>query len=226
LLHESQFHPGTVIRGTGLLLSLFMPRKKRESQTPITQALLSFREKRKWQIALRRYVLEKKPAFHYAPYFGLDIENIRRWFEMQFEEGIGWTDFAKKWQFDHIIPVTYFDFADQNELKMCWNFTNLRVQITKQNKDPGHRSDVLAAKSYFEKLYLQTSYRPCLNLLEKIDKLDMSGIVSTERQRDFILKHSRYLEMIENYSHFEFDLLNNGRTVEEVIKEVNFLKKF
>lgn len=68
-----------------------MSRKKWEPQTAITPALLKTREKRKWQIALRRYVLERNVCVDYAPYFGLDIERMRHWFECQFPPGIGWT---------------------------------------------------------------------------------------------------------------------------------------
>ena len=203
-----------------------MPTRKSISPSNITPALLKFREKRKWQIALRRYVLEKNKSSKYAPYFGLDIQSIRKWFEMQFEEGVAWEDFGKKWQFDHIIPVTYFDFSDEGELKMCWNFTNLRVELLQQNKDRGNRLDVLAAKGYLENLYNTTLYKPCLDLLEKIDKLEISEIVSSDKQQSFITEHRSYLDMIKNYSSFEFELLNSGRSIDEVIKEVAFLKRF
>jgi len=203
-----------------------MSRKKWVSRSDITPSLLKFREKRKWQIALRRYVLEKNQCPAYAPYFGLDISKMREWFEIQFEEGTGWDDFAKKWQFDHIIPVTYFDFSDEVELKMCWNFTNLRVEKFTHNKDRGHRLDVLAAKGYFQELFDKTLYKPCLHLLEKIDKIELSEMVSTEKQQAFIIDNRPYLDFIENYSSFEFELLNRGRTIEEVMKEVEFLKKF
>jgi hypothetical protein len=203
-----------------------MPRKKREARTDITPALLKFREKRKWQIALRRYVLERNLCIQYAPYFGLDIENMRKWFEMQFKEGTGWGDFAKKWQFDHIIPVTYFDFSIEEDLKLCWNFTNLRVESFQRNTDRGNRLDVLAAKGYFEELYKATNYLPCLNMLQKINQIELSELVSSEKQQQFIRENRPYLEMIENYSDFEFELLNHGRSVEDVNKEIAFFKKF
>jgi hypothetical protein len=84
-------------------------------------------EKRKWQIALRRYVLEGSPARNYAPYFGLDIKNMRYWFELQFEKDYSWNNFGKRWQFSHLIQVTHFDFESELELNLCWNFTNLCV---------------------------------------------------------------------------------------------------
>jgi len=202
-----------------------MSRKRWTPKKEITPALLKFREKRKWQISLRRYVIEKSPCPLYAPYFGLDIDNLRKWFEMQFSDNLTWSDFGQKWQFDHIIPVTYFDFEDDNELRICWNFTNLRVEDFQLNENRGNRVDVLAAKAYFENLYNQTSYMTCLRLLEKIDKLELSAIVSTQPQQEFIIQNKAYLDMIEGYSVFEFELLNSGRSIEDVKKEIDFLNK-
>ncbi len=203
-----------------------MARKKWVAKSEITPSLLKFREKRKWQIALRRYVLEKLPCPFYAPYFGLDIENIRKWFEYQFLSGVGWADFGKKWQFDHIIPVTYFDHGREAELKLCWNFTNLRVEQSQRNKDRGNRVDVLGAKAYFSELYEKTGYRICLDILQKIELIEISEIASTEPQQVFLKEHMEYLKMIEGYSSFEFELLNNGRSISEVKKEIEFMKKF
>lgn len=202
-----------------------MARKRWSPITETTPALVKFREKRKWQIALRRYVLEKNVCVFYAPYFGLDIKNIRKWFEVQFAPGIGWDDFAKKWQFDHIVPVTYFNFADEAELKLCWNFTNIRVEPLQRNKDRGNRLYILAAKRYFEGLYKKTLYLPCLKLLEKIETIEQTEMVSLQRQQAFILENRAYLDMLENYTAFEFELLNSGRNINEVKKEIGFLKK-
>ena len=203
-----------------------MAGKKKTTDLFPSEALLKFREKRRWQIALRRYVLDRNISVAYAPYFGLDIENMRQWFEYQFQTGIGWDNFGEMWQFDHIIPVTYFDFSDVDELKLCWNFTNIRVDQYQKNKDRGNRLDVLAAKNYFKELYDKTNYIPCRKLLEKIDRIELSEFVSTERQQAFIREHMEYLTMIEGYSFFEFELLNTGRSVAEVKKEIEFLKNY
>jgi len=203
-----------------------MTRKRWSPQTEITPALLKFREKRKWQIALRRYVIEKNMCVFYAPYFGLDIKTLRKWFEIQFENGITWDDFGKKWQFDHIVPVTYFDFSDEAELKLCWNFTNIRVEALQKNKDRGNRLDILAAKDFFEELYKKTLYPVCREILEKIYKIELSEMVSTEKQQAFIIENRSYLNMIETYTAFDFELLNSGRDISEVKKEIEFLKKF
>jgi len=204
---------------------LSMPRKKWSPKTEITPELLKFRAKRKWQIALRRYVIKEEASLFYAPFFALDIKNLRLWFEMQFEKGMNWENFGRTWQFDHIIPVIYFDYSDKNELKLCWNFTNLRVEPIHLNKNRVYRVDVLAAKAYFKELYDRTNYLPCLKLLEKIDKIELSELISSEKQFEFISNHREYLQQIESYSEFEFDLLNRGRSIDEVNKELELLNK-
>jgi hypothetical protein len=202
-----------------------MGRKKWEAKTEITPDLLKFREKRKWQINLRRYVLEKSPCPTYAPYFGLDIENIRKWFEYQFTEDLGWDNFAKKWQFDHIIPVTYFDHSIEEEVRLCWNFTNLRVEPFQLNKARGNRLDVLGARLYFEELFSRTGYPITKALKDKISSIEISEFVSSEPQQKFLAEIKEYLAHIENYSVFEFELLNHGRSLEDVKKEMDFIRK-
>lgn len=202
-----------------------MARKKWEAKTEITPALLNFREKKKWQINLRRYVLEKSPCPSYAPYFGLDIENIRRWFEYQFTDELGWDNFAEKWQFDHVIPVTYFDHSLEEELRLCWNFTNLRVELLQPDKNRGNRIDVLGAKAYFDELYTKTGYPLTKMLRDKISRIELAELRSSGPQQRFISERKEYLQQIEGYSAFEFELLNHGRSVGEVSKEIALLQK-
>jgi hypothetical protein len=216
-----------VFRETVTLLETksHMPRKRWTAQTEVTPSLLKFREKRKWQIALRRYLLEKNPCVSYAPYFGLDIESFRKWIEMQFTNDLTWESFGKNWQFEHIIPVTYFDFADDDELMLCWNFTNIRVETIQNNKDRGNRVDVLMAKDYFGNLYTETGYEVCQELLRKIERIEIAEMIPTTIQKAFILQHKDYLKHIEGFTSYEFELLNSGRDIKEVKKEAELIKK-
>ena len=202
-----------------------MARKKWQAKTEVTPTILESREKRKWQINLRRYVLEQSPCPQYAPYFGLDILNIRKWFEYQFENGLTWENFGEKWQFDHVIPVTYFDHNDEQELRLCWNFTNIRVEPLEMNKNRGSSIDVLGAKSYFDELYKRTNYPITKELRDKITKIELSELMSSEPQQKFLADQKDYLAHIENYSAFEFELLNHGRSIEDIRMEMEFLKK-
>jgi hypothetical protein len=202
-----------------------MPRKRWTAQTEVTASLLKIREKKKWQIALRRYLLERNPCVAYAPFFGLDIESFRKWIEMQFLDGQTWENFGANWQFDHVVPVTYFDFADEAELMLGWNFTNIRVAKAQKSNDGGNRVDLLMAKDYFDSLYKETGYEVCRHLLEKICRIELAEKVSTSSQIEFINQHKDYLSHLEGFSSYEFELLNSGRDIEEVKKEAAFIKK-
>ena len=202
-----------------------MPRKRWTAQTEVTPSLLKFREKRKWQIALRRYLLERNPCVAYAPYFGLDIESFRTWIATQFTSDLSWNSFGKNWQFDHIIPVTYFDFAEDEELALCWNFINIRVERIQHSKDRGNRVDVLIAKDYFASLYKETGYEVCQELLRKIERIEIAEMIPTSNQKEFIIQHKDYLSHIEGFTSYEFELLNSGRDIQEVKKEAELIKK-
>ncbi|HET9056066.1 MAG TPA: hypothetical protein VFN30_04380 [Chitinophagaceae bacterium] len=203
-----------------------MARKKWTPKSEVTSPLLSVREKRKWQIAFRRYVLEQQPSFFYAPFFALDIKNIRKWLELQFEEEISWENFGSNWQFSHVVPVIYFDFSLPEELKLCWNFINIRVERKKDEKNSKNRWDILGAKGYFNKIYKATGYEPCIYMLEKIDKIELSQAINTEKQEAFIKENSSHINLVKQYSALEFEMLNNGKSIEEIKRETDFLNAY
>ncbi len=202
-----------------------MARKRWEAKAEITPELLSFREKRKWQISFRRYVLEKSPSPAYAPFFGLDINTIREWFACQFTEGLGWENFGKAWQFEHVLPLTYFNHAEEEDLRLCWNFLNLRVEPLEGQGNKAHRLDLLGAGRYFAEVYAQTGYPVAGALLQKVKQIEEEECQNAAPQQAFLQGHKDYLGQLGNYSAFEFELLNHGRSLEEVNKEAAMLRK-
>jgi hypothetical protein len=203
-----------------------MSRKKWTPNTEITESLLKFREKRKWQLALRRYVIEKKAAEAYAPYFGLDVMGFRQWIELQFKDGLGWDNFAISWQFDHIVPVTYFDFSVPEDLYLCWNFINIRVERIPPDQNRANRIDVLAAKPYFQQLFNKTNYSFCWKMIEKLDQIGLSGIINEPRLENFIISNKDQLEVIASLDQQEFAKLNIGTPLKEIILEREIIRKF
>lgn len=202
---------------------------KRKTTTPerdVTDSLLRFREKRKWQLALRRYVLQEGISAAYAYYFGLGSEEFREWIEIQFSDGLNWDNFGTSWQFDHIVPVAYFDFSKDEDLLLCWNFVNIRVEKIGPNKNRGHRVDVLAVKAYFESLYSKTGYSFCLKMLEKINIIEVSNIVTDPVIEGFIAQKKDHLEMISTLNKEEFARLNAGTKLADILLERQILAKF
>lgn len=204
-----------------------MARKKWTPQEEVTESLLKFREKRKWQLGYRRYVLEGKPSEAYARYFGLSTQTLREWFELQFDEELNWENFGKAWQFDHIVPATYFDYSNEEDLLLCWSFINMRVEkINLDNKARVNRIDVLAIRSYFQDLYEKTGFSLCQKMLQKIEQLETTGFDTNSNIVAFINQHKPWLEKMGDLTAEEFSRLNDGMSVSDVLLEREILKKF
>ena len=193
-------------------------------ETP--ESLNRKREKRRWQMALRRYIIEKNPSSAYAKYFGLDIVFFRKWISIQFREDLSWENFASKWQFDHIVPVAYFDYSNQEDLLLCWNFINIRVERIEHNKVRGNRVDVMAVRTYFEDLYSKTNYPFCTRMLEKIRTIEIANIESNRELEGFIIKNQTYFEQISDFDQDDFSRLNDGVPFKSILAEKEIARKF
>ncbi len=202
-----------------------MKNKRWTAQTELTEALLNSRERRKWQIALRRYVLEKNKSPLYSPYFGLSIERFRDWIELQFEGESTWQNFGTNWQFEHIIPVIYFDFALEEELKLCWNFTNIQVAIIHQ-QFKSNKVDLVGAKAYFQNIYTKSGVVQCEAMVKKIETIELSQVMNRVLREDFVKQHAKEILSITSFSSYEYDQLNSGISIEQILEEQEVLRKF
>jgi hypothetical protein len=203
-----------------------MERKKWTPKAEITDELIRFREKRKWQVTLRRYVLERNLSPSYAMYFGLSIEDFRKWIEIQFTAELYWQNFGSHWQFDHIVPVAYFDFNIEEDLLLCWNFINIRVMSIQTGKNPGNKIEVIAVKPYFERLFKNTGYSLCLKMIHKIDQIEKSNMVRESEIENFIIQKKDSLELISTLDKEEFNSLNTGTSLQDILLEREILNKF
>ena len=170
----------------------------------------------KWSLALRRYLIDKIPNTNYAPYFGLDTSTFREWIEIQFTDDLYWNNYGKKWQFDHIVPVVYFDLELEEDLKLCWNFINIRVEPFSLNRTSGNRVDVLAVKSYFVDLYDKTGFSLCKKMLDKIETIEASSIESNTTIEQFLNKNKAKLEKNASLKTYEFNQINSVSHITDI----------
>jgi hypothetical protein len=201
-------------------------RKRWTAKTEITDTLLRFREKRKWQIALRRYVLEKNKSSFYAPYFGLDCQNFRNWIALQFDSSLSWQNFSIAWQIDHILPINYFDLSDENELRLCWNFINIRAKKIKKGQKKGENEDILAAIPYFQKIHVATKNKIAEQLLQKITAIQPASNKILDQQITFLSSNQSLIETLSSFSSPDFDQLNAGTSIQEVLALKQIIKTF
>jgi hypothetical protein len=191
------------------------------------EAAFVFKEKRKWQIALRRYVLNRNKSSEYAPYFGIDSEHFRKWIALQFTEEQNWNNFSVAWQFDHVLPVAFFDLKREEDLKLCWNFINIRVETIDKNRTAGKTSPgIIVARQYFQQLYQATSLPFCSKMLEKIRETEQAAVPDTQKLAAFITENNQYLEKLAPLAPYDYDKLNAGIGIERIIEENNLLKRF
>lgn len=91
-------------------------------------------------------------------YLGCDIEFCKKHLEGLFLEGMSWENHGKLWHIDHIIPCSVFDFSNEEDLKICWHYTNLapafvQDNLKKSDKLPNGESgrDYSSYKEYVER---------------------------------------------------------------------------
>ncbi|MEI9958301.1 MAG: hypothetical protein WDM90_18805 [Ferruginibacter sp.] len=154
------------------------------------------------------------------------MNGFREWIELQFIEGLNWDNFGKKWQFDHIVPTTYFDFDNAEDLMLCWNFVNIRVESLQTNQPNVNGIDELAIKPYFEALYNRTGYGFCLKMIEKLTAIEVSNQASHSGIEEYLINNKDYLESISTLSSQEFEKLNQGISLKDILLEREILKKF
>ena len=188
-------------------------------QEDSTNEAFQSKEKKKWQIALRRYVLEKNPSRYYAPFFGLDIETFRNWIAAQFNEVLNWDNFGKEWHLEHIIPASYFS-NDDDDMKLCWNFTNIIVSSTHLF----HTPDIISSRLYFKKLWENTGYDRCRLMLEKIANIESK--TGFNAQVSFFEGKKEDIKAMSVYNEDDFERLNKGEKISDLILEKQILSKF
>lgn len=186
----------------------------------------AFKLKRKWQIALRRYVLEQKPSPAYAPYFGLPIFVFREWIESQFVGELSWDNFGSSWQFDHVLPLSYFDFQNMEDMRLCWNFINIRVADLQRTSGGIEHPDVLTAKAYFEEVYRQTAYPYAGSMVRKIESLEARLSEDVKRLSGFIEQRKDILAHLGSFSEEDFERINTGLTVDDIVAEKQLMARF
>lgn len=179
------------------------------------------KEKRKWQIALRRYLLESQPSTQYAPYFGIPIQGFRKWIKAQLQD-LTWDDFGKKWQLEHIVSFQYFDITNEEDLRLCWNFLNIRVK----NLEADSCLEVhdLAAQAYFEAIYQTTGLTIAQQMVEKLKNLQ--GFQLPESVSQWLQQEKTTLLQTSTLNPDAVIRLNHGETLEHLIAEYELLQKF
>jgi hypothetical protein len=65
---------------------------------------------------------------------GCSINDCKTHIESKFKLGMTWENYGHKtWHIDHIIPYSFFDLSDEEQVKKCFHYTNLQPLWAEEN---------------------------------------------------------------------------------------------
>lgn len=95
-------------------------------------------------------------------YLGISHELFIEWLEFQFNQEMVWENYGRKkyWNVDHVMPCNDFNFLDEKEIGVCFNWINMRPMDGKKNSSKNSKTPPVFAtvmqevKAHaFKKLY-------------------------------------------------------------------------
>lgn len=90
-------------------------------------------------------------------YLGCDIETYVAWLEFNFHDGMTWENKGDLWHIDHVKPCASFDLKKEEEMKLCFQWTNTYPLLKEKNITKSNKIDI----QYIEKV--QEKVREFLN---------------------------------------------------------------
>ncbi len=87
---------------------------------------------------LRKRILEelgrKKERKSSIEFLGCSIKELKFYLEGKFKDGMSWENHGLYgWHIDHIIPVSFFDLTQKEQLEKAFRYTNLQPLWAKEN---------------------------------------------------------------------------------------------
>lgn len=70
---------------------------------------------------------------------GCSMADLKRHLESQFKARMSWENYGRVWHVDHIVPSSYFDLTEPEEIRRCYHFSNLRPLWAKKNMQEADR---------------------------------------------------------------------------------------
>ena len=79
-------------------------------------------------------LLKGKKTKQTMEYVGCTVDELKKYIENKFTEGMSWENYGSVWHIDHIIPCSAWNFESEEECSYCWNFRNLQPLLASQNQ--------------------------------------------------------------------------------------------
>jgi len=97
----------------------------------------------------------KNKKTSYTNLIGCDVNFLKHWLEFRFTPEMNWNNLGSLWQIDHILPINGFDFSKENDMKICFHWTNLQPLTALENRQ---KSDKLLLHHYYNNIVNVTRF--------------------------------------------------------------------
>lgn len=82
---------------------------------------------------VRDHLKFKKKYHSTMKVIGCTPDELIKYLEDRFKEGMNWDNYGTYWCIDHIKPLASFDLDDYEQVKQCFHYSNLQPLTVKEN---------------------------------------------------------------------------------------------
>ena len=90
--------------------------------------------KKQLQQQLNRYYSTDLPCKELNKIIGISKNDFKIWIEDHFVGGMDNENYGKIWQLDHIVPGHFFNFDNQEDINICFNYMNIIPMLNNDNR--------------------------------------------------------------------------------------------
>lgn len=117
----------------------YLPIRKEQIKIKRKQNL-NFKISEIFRSKIHKFLKNQKTS--YTNLLGCDLEFFKKWIEFQFVGNMNWINLGDVWQIDHIIPISKFDFSNENEKQICFHWTNLQPLFSNENRSKSNKIEL------------------------------------------------------------------------------------
>jgi hypothetical protein len=85
-----------------------------------------YRMKKILRSRFKKTITGEKKYKSILSYLDVSVEYFNKWIEYQFDYKMTWENQGIYWEIDHVIPCSSFDFSNEEQIKKCFNWKNMR----------------------------------------------------------------------------------------------------
>jgi hypothetical protein len=87
----------------------------------------------------RTLLTKTKSESRICPITGCNKQQLKEHLSILMTKEMDFNNYGKVWQIDHVIPISYFNLFDNNELKIACHYTNLAPILKQDNLNKNAR---------------------------------------------------------------------------------------